>query len=117
MGEAKRKKGPDSTGRRKVKTAEARTYDMPSTSAKSGETLMKRRPRRAISQISVGRPNGPRQPSRLRTINETAGLLSVSYKTVTRLIASGALPVHRFGRSVRVSDADIAQLMAASRDD
>jgi prophage regulatory protein len=38
-------------------------------------------------------------------------------RRTVRLIDSGALPVHRFGRSVRVSDADIAQLMAASRDD
>src|SRR5215475_3409293 len=69
-------------------------------------------PRRAIAQIRVGRPH-----SRLRTIDETAEILNVSSRTVRRLIASGALPVHRFGRSVRVSDADIAQLMAASRDD
>jgi excisionase family DNA binding protein len=69
-------------------------------------------PRRAIAQIRVGRPH-----SRLRTIDETAEILNVSSRTVRRLIASDALPVHRFGRSVRVSDADIAQLMAASRDD
>ena len=69
-------------------------------------------PRRAIAQIRVGRPH-----SRLRTIDETAELLNVSSRTVRRLIDSGALPVHRFGRAVRVSDADIAQLMAASRDD
>ena len=69
-------------------------------------------PRRPIAQIRVGRPH-----SRLRTIDETAEILNVSSRTVRRLIESGALPVHRFGRSVRVSDADIVQLMAASRDD
>ena len=69
-------------------------------------------PRRAFAQIRVGPPH-----VRLRTIDETAELLNVSSRTVRRLIVSGALPVHRFGRSVRVSDADIAQLMAASRDD
>ena len=75
-------------------------------------------PRRPIAQIRVGRPQGPRQPFvRLRTIDETAEILNVSSRTVRRLIDSGALPVHRFGRSVRVSDPDIAQLMAASRDD
>jgi excisionase family DNA binding protein len=78
--------------------------------------MMERRasdsPRRAIAQIRVGRSH-----SRLRTIDETAEILNLSCRTVRRLIDSGALPVHRFGRSVRVSDADIAQLMAASRDD
>ena len=74
-------------------------------------------PRRAIAQIRVGRPHRLRQPLRLRTIDETAEILNLSSRTVRRLIDSGALPVHRFGRSVRVSDHDIAQLMAASRDD
>jgi excisionase family DNA binding protein len=69
-------------------------------------------PRRAIAQIRVGRPH-----SRLRTIDETAEILNVSSRTVRRLNESGALPVHRIGRSVRISDADIAQLMAASRVD
>ena len=69
-------------------------------------------PRRAIAQIRVGRPH-----SRLRTIDETAEILNVSSRTVRRLNESGALPVHRIGRSVRISDADIAQLMTASRDD
>ena len=75
-------------------------------------------PRRASAQIRVGRRHGPRQPfGRLRTIDETAEILNVSSRTVRRLIDSGTLPVHRFGRSVRVSDPDIAQLMAASRDE
>jgi excisionase family DNA binding protein len=75
-------------------------------------------PRRAIAQIRVGRPYRLRRPFvRLRTIDETAEILNVSSRTVRRLIDSGALPVHRFGRSVRVSDPDIALLMAASRDD
>jgi excisionase family DNA binding protein len=89
----------------------AASADMPSTSAQIGEALMERR------QIRVGRPHRLRQPLRLRTIDETAEILNLSSRTVRRLIDSGALPVHRFGRSVRVSDPDIAQLMAASRDD
>ena len=99
----------------------AESADMPSTSAQIGEALIERRasdsPRRAIAQIRVGHSHRLRQPLRLRTIDETAEILSVSSRTVRRLIDSGALPVHRFGRSVRVSDPDIAQLMAASRDD
>ena len=100
----------------------AESADMPSTLAQIGEALMERRapdsPRRDSAQISVGRRLGARQPFRkLRTIDETAEILNVSSRTVRRLIDSGALPVHRFGRSVRISDADIAQLMAASRDE
>ena len=75
-------------------------------------------PRRDSAQISVGRRQGGRQPfGRLHTIYETAEILNVSSRTVRRLIDSGTLPVHRFGRSVRISDPDIAQLMAASRDE
>lgn len=73
--------------------------------------------RRARAGIRAAGPRGLRQPfGRLRTIDETADILSVSTRTVRRLIDSGALPVHRFGRSVRVSDPDIAHLLAASRD-
>ena len=100
----------------------AESADIPSTSAQIGEPLLERRasdsPRRDSAQISVGRRHGPRQPfGRLRTIDETAEILNVSSRTVRRLIDSGTLPVHRFGRSVRISDPDIAQLMAASRDE
>ena len=35
--------------------------------------------------------------------------------SLRRLIASGELPVHRLGRSVRISDADIAAFLAATR--
>jgi excisionase family DNA binding protein len=99
----------------------AERADMPSTTAEISEALMERRasdpPRRAMVQIRVGSAHRLRQPVRLRTIEETAEILNVSSRTVRRLIDSGALPVHRFGRSVRVSDLDIAHLMAASRDD
>jgi excisionase family DNA binding protein len=53
--------------------------------------------------------------SQLRTIDETAEILNTSPRTVRRIIDSGALPVHRFGRLVRISDDDIAVLLAASR--
>ena len=100
----------------------AESADMPSTLAQMGEALMERRasdsPRRDSAQISVGRRHGARQPfGRLRTIDETAEILNVSSRTVRRLIDSDTLPVHRFGRSVRIADADIARLMMASRDE
>jgi excisionase family DNA binding protein len=56
-----------------------------------------------------------RPASRLRTIQQTAELLNVSPRTVRRLIESGALPVHRLGRLVRIGDADLAAFLAASR--
>jgi excisionase family DNA binding protein len=75
-------------------------------------------PRRASAQISVGRRHGPRQTlGTMCTINQTAEMINVSSRTVRRLIDSGRLPVHRFGRSVRISERDIAQLIAASRDE
>ena len=53
--------------------------------------------------------------TKLRTIDETADLFNTSTRTVRRLIDSGALPVHRLGRSVRISDGDIAAFLAANR--
>lgn len=60
---------------------------------------------------------GARRPplTKLRTVDEAADLINASPRTVRRLIGSGALPVHRFGRLVRISDSDITALLAASR--
>jgi excisionase family DNA binding protein len=55
--------------------------------------------------------------SKLRTIDEAAELFNASPRTVRRLIESGALPVHRLGRLVRISDDDIAAFLAANRSD
>jgi excisionase family DNA binding protein len=52
--------------------------------------------------------------TRLRTIGETTEILNVSSRTVRRFIDCGALPVHRFGRLVRISDGDIAAFLAAN---
>jgi excisionase family DNA binding protein len=73
--------------------------------------------RRPASKESVHMTGAARvRPvTKLRTIDETAELLAVSRRTVRRLIDSGALPVHRLGRSVRISDDDIAALLAATR--
>jgi excisionase family DNA binding protein len=53
--------------------------------------------------------------TRLRTIDQAAEVFNVSPRTVRRLIGSGALPAHRLGRLVRISDADIAVFLAANR--
>jgi len=52
---------------------------------------------------------------KLFTIEEVAETLNVSSRTVRRLIESGALPVHRLGRLVRIADGDLATFLAASR--
>jgi excisionase family DNA binding protein len=53
--------------------------------------------------------------TRLRTIDETAELLSVSKRTIQRLIKSGALRAHRLGRALRISDADIEACLFENR--
>ena len=70
-----------------------------------------------ISQLSTRRKNLVSKPglTKLRTINEVAELFNTSTRSVRRLIESGALPVHRLGRSVRISDVDIAAFLAANR--
>jgi excisionase family DNA binding protein len=73
---------------------------------------------RRISKMPARSGTGPsgRPVKRLRTIDETAELFATSSRTVRRLIASGALPVHRFpGRIVRISDADIEAFLVANR--
>ena len=56
-----------------------------------------------------------RPVSKLHTIEEVAETLNASSRTVRRLIESGDLPVHRFGRLVRISGADLAAFLAANR--
>ena len=66
--------------------------------------------------VSHSRVAGSGRPvTKLRTINQAAELFDVSPRTVRRLINSGALPVHRLGRCVRISDADIAAFLSAAR--
>jgi excisionase family DNA binding protein len=82
---------------------------MTSRTPRSSQSPASEGPR--LSGVSTrGRPL-----TKLRTINETAELLNVSPRTVQRLIKSGALLAHRFGPLVRISDGDIAALLAASR--
>jgi excisionase family DNA binding protein len=74
--------------------------------------------KRSTSKGTSGTNRGgtQRRPlTKLRTIEETADLLNVSPRTVRRLIDSGALPVHRFGRRVRIAEWDIAVLLSSTR--
>ena len=52
---------------------------------------------------------------RMMSVETVALHLDVSEKTVRRLIAVGELPMHRVGRQVRVSEADLAGYIARSR--
>jgi excisionase family DNA binding protein len=74
---------------------------------------------RRISKVSERSGTGPlgRSMKRLRTVDETAEILNVSTRTVRRLIGSGTLSVHRFGRLVRISDTAIAALLAENCSD
>jgi excisionase family DNA binding protein len=64
---------------------------------------------------SVGSAFRARPLGKLHTIPETAEILQISTRTVQRLIASGKLRAHRLGRLVRITDADIAALLDATR--
>lgn len=46
------------------------------------------------------------KPAEMLTKVEVSQRLQVSIKTIERWMASGELPAHRFGKSVRISPAD-----------
>jgi excisionase family DNA binding protein len=56
-----------------------------------------------------------REPMQFLTIAELAERLNVCERTVRRWTKSGALPIHRIGNIVRVSDADFAAFLALRR--
>ncbi len=49
------------------------------------------------------------------TVREVASQLSVSQRTVHRWAAQRELAVYRFGRSVRISEADLQTFLAVRR--
>lgn len=58
------------------------------------------------------------QPSpRLLTVNEVADVMRVSKMTVYRLIHAGELPAIRVGKSFRVPQGALNQLLESSWDD
>jgi excisionase family DNA binding protein len=50
-------------------------------------------------------------------VGELAELLGVSERSIWRFIKNGELPVHKFGRAIRVSHPDYAAFVAIHRDD
>jgi excisionase family DNA binding protein len=67
--------------------------------------------RKSTSRIAVAAMRG-RSVNKLRTMDEVAEILGLSKRSVQRLVATGALRVHRLGRAVRISDSDLAALLA-----
>lgn len=61
-----------------------------------------------------GRNTAPVLP-RLYSVRDVAEAMGVSSKTVRRWIKAGALPVHRLGKQLRISQADLAAFIAQSR--
>ncbi len=49
-------------------------------------------------------------PKQVLTVAETASLFQVSEKTIRRMIARGALPVVRIGRSIRINPQEIEKI-------
>lgn len=58
-----------------------------------------------------------RSASRMLTIADVAAHLQLSIKSVRRLIDRQALPVHRFGRQVRIAPHDLAAFIHHSREE
>ena len=56
----------------------------------------------------------PKVPT-LFTLLQTAELLQVSTRTVTRAIAAGGLKSHKVGRQIRISQDDLTAFLAVRR--
>ena len=57
----------------------------------------------------------PSPPLILYSIEEVAGILKVSTKTIRRWIKSGELVAHQIGRQWRISDADLQAFVRMRR--
>ena len=77
--------------------------------------LLARNPAPKASPRTTGTGPRGRPVIKLFTIEEVAETLNVSSRTVRRLIESGALPVHRLGRLVRIADGDSRDHVGPSR--
>lgn len=59
--------------------------------------------------------SAPPKPAEMLTKIEVSQRLQVSIKTIERWMASGDLPVHRFGKSVRILTADFRAFVGKAR--
>lgn len=62
------------------------------------------------SQTAQTTPNKRRNDKDFFSIYETAELLGLHHNTVRRMIKSGELPAHQFGRTWRINRADLEEL-------
>jgi excisionase family DNA binding protein len=62
---------------------------------------------------------GKAAPGKVRffTVEQVADSLNLSARSVWRLIGDQKLPVHRFGRAVRIAEADLRAFIAVHRAD
>jgi excisionase family DNA binding protein len=58
---------------------------------------------------------GP-ESSEFLTVREAAIFLGVSERSIHRWIALGLIPVHHFGRAVRIRRSDLEEFIRRSRD-
>ena len=70
-----------------------------------------------MTQTDHAGRTGPKVGVRFFTIGAVALQLDVSPRTVHRWVAERKLVVHRIGRSVRVSEADLKTFLAVHRDE
>jgi len=59
---------------------------------------------------------GRHEPMQFFTVAEVSEHLGVSTRTTRRWVKTGALPVHRFGGAVRISDIDFRAFVATHRE-
>jgi excisionase family DNA binding protein len=59
--------------------------------------------------------DGNRAKTHYYNVKQVAARLQVDQRTVRRLMASGVLPHHRFGRAVRISEEDLLAFEKKSR--
>lgn len=59
--------------------------------------------------MSVSRVEQPANPNPLLTVSACAEYLTLSEAFIRKIIASGDLPAHRFGRAVRVQLSDLTR--------
>jgi excisionase family DNA binding protein len=70
-----------------------------------------------IGPESFGAAKATNRRPKFYTPEQVAEMLCLSLRSVRRLIDAGKLRVHRFGRSVRIAEADLLAFIALHRVD
>jgi excisionase family DNA binding protein len=66
---------------------------------------------------ATGAPSVMPSPAlpKLLTVDATAEALTLSPKSIRRMIDRGDLPVHRIGRAIRIAEPDVIAYLAQTR--